>query len=113
MYICFVVEPCPSEKKYEFVNWDDDIPKMWRKHVQTTNQLFVISTYDKKENSAEYMYTCTYHVICVCVCANVYHELKHTEKKDMTACVANLYTLTYAYLCIYNEHVCICRSRTL
>ena len=31
----------PTEK-YEFVNWDDDIPNLWKKtcskHVQTTNQ---------------------------------------------------------------------------
>ena len=36
---CLVVEPYPSEK-YEFVNWDDDIPNIWKNKVmfQTTIQ---------------------------------------------------------------------------
>ena len=29
----------PSEK-YEFINWDDDIPNIWKKMFQTTNQPF-------------------------------------------------------------------------
>ena len=28
----------PSEK-YEFVSWDDDIPNIWEKMFQTTNQV--------------------------------------------------------------------------
>ena len=34
-----VVEPDPSEK-YEFVNWNDEIPDIWKnkKMFQTTNQ---------------------------------------------------------------------------
>ena len=39
LWIWLVVEPYPSEK-YEFVNWDDDIPNIWKIKVmfQTTNQ---------------------------------------------------------------------------
>ena len=29
----------PSEK-YEFVSWDDDIPNIWKKYFQTTNQIW-------------------------------------------------------------------------
>ena len=38
-----VVEPYPSEK-YGFVNWDDDIPNIWKnkKIFQTTNQYMYI-----------------------------------------------------------------------
>ena len=40
MVIWLVVEPYPSEK-YDFVSWDDEIPKIWKiKMVQTTNQLY-------------------------------------------------------------------------
>ena len=38
-----VVEPYPSEK-YEFVSWDDDIPNIWKKRFQTTNQIFTMYT---------------------------------------------------------------------
>ena len=46
-----VVEPYPSEK-YEFVNWDDDIPTFpteWKNHkvmFQTTNQDGIHGTLD-------------------------------------------------------------------
>ena len=46
MVIWLVVEPYPSEK-YEFVSWDDDIPKIWKnkihvpKHPQVTMKTWV------------------------------------------------------------------------
>ena len=39
LWTWLVVEPCPSEK-YEFVNWGDDAPNIWKimfKMFQTTS----------------------------------------------------------------------------
>ena len=38
---CLVVSTYPSVK-YEFVSWDDDIPNIWNKMFQTTNQYIYI-----------------------------------------------------------------------
>ena len=43
-YICHLVGGFDPSEKYEFVSWDDDIPKIWKVikfMFQTTNQIYL------------------------------------------------------------------------